>query len=242
MGSSKYNKILTVVLIIVIIAVIGLLVFLGIDVYKKYYTEKEVENVLSQFESQISNNISNEPVQENIVTNNEVSSPNININDIFSNTDNTDNNNTSNGSSGNSSSGSTVKYKGFDVIGTIKIPAIDIEYPILDQVSLRALETSIGRVYPENSKLNEIGNSVLVGHNYKNGTFFSDNKKLKNGDKIYITDEDGDRVTYVVYRKYETSDSDFEYATRDVNGKREISLSTCTDDSKRRLIIWAVEQ
>jgi len=36
MGSSKYNKILTVVLIIVIIAVIGLLVFLGIDVYKKY--------------------------------------------------------------------------------------------------------------------------------------------------------------------------------------------------------------
>jgi len=153
MGSSKYNKILTVVLIIVIIAVIGLLVFLGIDVYKKYYTEKEVENVLSQFESQISNNISNEPVQENIVTNNEVSSPNININDIFSNTDNTDNNNTSNGSSGNSSSGSTVKYKGFDVIGTIKIPAIDIEYPILDQVSLRALETSIGRVYPENSKI-----------------------------------------------------------------------------------------
>ena len=28
---------------------------------------------------------------------------------------------------------------------------------------------------------------------------------------------------------------------RDTNGKREISLTTCTDDTRDRLIIWARE-
>ena len=47
---------------------------------------------------------------------------------------------------------------------------------------------------------------------------------------------------YTVYKKYETTAQDFNYATRDVNGRREISLSTCTDDSSKRLIIWAAEE
>ena len=29
---------------------------------------------------------------------------------------------------------------------------------------------------------------------------------------------------------------------RDTAGKKEISLSTCTDDSSKRLIIWAKEE
>ena len=44
---------------------------------------------------------------------------------------------------------------------------------------------------------------------------------------------------YTVYKKYETTAQDFNYATRDVNGRREISLSTCTDDSKQRVIVQA---
>lgn len=34
---------------------------------------------------------------------------------------------------------------------------------------------------------------------------------------------------------------DFSYATRDTQGKREISLSTCTTDPSKRLVIWARE-
>jgi len=29
--------------------------------------------------------------------------------------------------------------------------------------------------------------------------------------------------------------------TRDTEGRREISLQTCTDDSSKRIIIWAAE-
>ena len=50
-----------------------------------------------------------------------------------------------------------------------------------------------------------------------------------------------DLQEYVIYKKYQTDSNDFSYATRTTNGKREISVSTCTDDSSARLILWAKE-
>ena len=90
--------------------------------------------------------------------------------------------------------------------------------------------------------LNEVGNTTIVGHNYRNGTFFSNNKKLVEGDKVYITDNSGNKITYVIYKTYTTAPEDSDYLDRDTQGKREISLLTCTDDTKSRLIIWAREQ
>ena len=235
---NKYNKVLTIVLIIVIVLVIGLLAFFGYDVYKKYYIEQESNDVVSKFENAIITGgqvvPQNTVIEGNTIVN-EIN-PNIDLNTLYNDT------NSGGNTSGGGNSGSTVTYKGYNVIGTIKIPKTDIEYPILDQVSIRSLEASIGYIYGTGDGLNTVGNCVLVGHNYRNGTFFSNNKKLEKGDKIYITDSSGQRVTYVVTKKYETSTNDFDYATRDVNGKREISLSTCTDDTTRRLIIWAQEQ
>ena len=89
--------------------------------------------------------------------------------------------------------------------------------------------------------INQVGNTVIIGHNFKDGTLFSNNKKLALGDKIYLTDMQGNKVTYEICKKYTTDTNDFTYATRNTNGKREISLSTCTDDTKSRLIIWAKE-
>lgn len=233
MGNSKYNKVLTAVLIIVIIVVVGLLLFFGFDVYRKYYIEKEGKEVIGRFEGKM-----NEIVSDGQASEQNVVDPGVDLNSIYENNNNT----TTDPSGGNSSGGTGIKYKGYDVIGTIEIPATKIKYPILDQVSIRALEASIGCIYTSGGGLNTVGNCVLVGHNYRNGTFFSNNKKLVKGDKIYITDGSGKKVTYIITKKYETSTSDFSYANRDTNGKREISLSTCTDDTKKRLIIWAVEQ
>ena len=109
-----------------------------------------------------------------------------------------------------------------------------------EKVTPSSIESSVAILYGPG--LNQIGNTVIVGHNYRNGTMFSNNKNLVSGDKIYITDKTGTEVMYTVYKKYETTAQDFNYATRDVNGRREISLSTCTDDSSKRLIIWAAEE
>ena len=235
MFNSKYSKLLTAVLIIVIIAVITLLAFLGYDVYKKYSIESESEEAVSQFENEINKNNTNtvdnttENIEENAID------PNIDLNSIIGNTTN---NNTNNNNGGNK-----VTYKGYEVIGTIEIPKTNIKYPIIkdEDVGPKSLNVAICNLY---GNLNELGgNAFLVGHNYRNGTFFSNNKKLSKGDKVYITDNSGKKVTYVIYKKYETGTGDFDYATRKVDAnKREISLSTCTDDTKKRLIIWAVAE
>lgn len=235
MFNSKYSKLLTVVLIIIIIVVIALLSLLGYDVYKKFSIEGESEEAVSQFEEEINKNNTNttENIVENIIDQNAVD-PNIDLNTVT----NTTGNNTSSSSGGNK-----VIYKGYEVIGTIEIPKTNIKYPIIkqDDVGLESLKVAICNLY---GTLNEVGgNAVLVGHNYRNGTFFSNNKKLSNGDKIYITDNSGKKVTYIINKKYETGTGDFDYATRKVDpNKRHISLSTCTDDSKKRLIIWATEE
>ena len=83
--------------------------------------------------------------------------------------------------------------------------------------------------------------TVLMGHNYRNGALFSNNSKLNIGDYVYITDMTGKKIRYVIYNKYITATTDFDYAIRNTEGRREISMASCTDDSKSRLIIWCHE-
>ena len=229
MFNNKYSKTLTVILVIVIIAIIGLLIFFGIDVYRKYYIEEAAGNVVEEFKDKV-NQVASNTMPENTILNDVA--PNVDLNTLYPE-DNSDSN----------SSGSGVTYMGYDVIGTIEIPAIDIEYPIIadEDASINSLNVAIVKLYPSSDTLNQVGNTVLAGHNYRNGTFFSNNKRLEKGDKIYITDLTGQTVTYEVSNKYETDTSDSEYMNRDTQGRREISLTTCTDDTKGRLIIWAQE-
>ena len=238
MLNSKYSKVLTIILIIAIIAIVSLLIFVGIDWYKAYTTNSDVDDFFNQYNNIYSNNAVNSDT--NNAQNNETIEPI--INDVEGNTTT----NTQGGNSNNSggSTNKTPTYKGFYVAGTIEIPKTKVKYPIIlqstaTQTNQYAIDVSITVLYGVG--VNQVGNTVLAGHNYRNGTFFSNNKKLEDGDKIYITDNSGKKVTYEIYKRYTVDENNFEYAERDTNGKREISLTTCTDDSKNRLIIWAKE-
>lgn len=219
-NSSKYGNLLTVILVIAIIAILGIICFIGYSLYKKYYIEKGAAEAVAQFENLVGDD------------NNTISSENSNQGNITGvNDTSTETTTSSNGK---------LTYKGFNVVGTIQIPTIDLKYPILEKVTKKSLETSVAWLYGPG--LNEVGNNVIIGHNYRNGTMFSNVKKLEKGNAIYITDLSGNKVKYVVYNIYRTSGDDASYMTRDTNGKREISLSTCTDDSKARTIVWAREE
>ena len=50
MFESKYNKLLTIVLVIVIIAIIGLLVFWGIDVFQKSSITNETAEFVDNYQ------------------------------------------------------------------------------------------------------------------------------------------------------------------------------------------------
>lgn len=222
MQDSKYSKVLTIVLIVIVVLIIGLLIFWGVDTLRKRKIQADGENAISAFKN-------------NIITNtntNTNTSGNLTILDPYGNSIVSEENTIG----GDGTSGS-MQYKGFTMLGSIEIPKTGLKSPVLAETTKAALEVAVARLYGPG--LNQVGNTVIVGHNYRNGTFFSDNAKLTMGDVIYITDEKGQTLTYTIYKKYQTTPEDADYATRDTNGAKEITLSTCTDDSDARIIILA---
>jgi LPXTG-site transpeptidase (sortase) family protein len=223
MFESKYSKVLTGILIVVIIAIVGLLGFLGYDYFQKYNTTKEASEFVDNFQGDVSMGDSDDQnVTENVV----------NPLDQLNSTP----------TGGSSTTNTKKQYKGFNMVGTMEIPAINFKYPVLEKVSTPALEQSVAVLYPNGENLNQPGNTVIIGHNYRNGLFFSNNKKLSIGDKITVTDYRGKKIVYTIYDKFETNDQDTSFYQRDTGGKAEITLSTCTDASNNvRLIILAKE-
>ena len=228
MFNSKYSKLLTTLLVIAIIAVLGILIFVGINWYKAYMTESDVDAGVDQFDGYINNTIAKNPNsnEENNIA--DLVDPDIDVNNTVTNT------------SGNGgTTASKPKYKGFNMVGKIEIPKIKLSCPVLETATDSAIEVAVAVL--SGPGVNQVGNTLIIGHNYRNGTFFSNNKKLEVGDKIYLTDLSGKKITYKITKKYKTSTSDADYMLRDTKGKREITLSTCTDDSKQRLILGAEE-
>ena len=229
MFESKYNKLLTGILIFVIVAIIGLLAFLGFQYWQSSNNTKEAEVFVDSYTG-------DEP------SNNTEETSSINENEETSNEDTTIGNlEVESVSSTGTTAAKTKKktYNGFIVNGTMEIPKINFKYPVLEKVSKSSIENSVAILY--GAGLNQVGNTVIVGHNYRNGQFFSNNKRLDNGDKIYITDYEGKKKTYTIYHHFVTTPDDTSFYQRDTNGKAEVTLSTCTDDSSGRIIILAKE-
>ena len=235
MFNGKYNSFLTVLLIVAIIIIIALLGYLGYSLYNGYYIDTKAKEAVDAFEQLHLNDSNTTKIpdtqqEENIVE------QNIAIIEIPTTEDEGTGNNNSSTSKNNTKK---TTLNGYSVIGTISIPAINITYPILDEITSNALKTSV--VYLYGPGPNEIGNTVIQGHNYRNGKMFSNLYKLKDGADIYITDSSGNKVQYTVYRNFEANASDASFYKRDTAGKREITLSTCTDDANTRTIIFARE-
>lgn len=134
-----------------------------------------------------------------------------------------------------------VYYNNYKVIGTVEIPSLNLAYPIIDTINQSTMKKGIIILYGNN--LNDIGNTVLAGHAYLKGTYFSNINKLKNGDKILITDASGKKITYYVYDNFETDANDISFYEKDTDNLREITLSTCNlKDEKKRHIIFAKEK
>lgn len=218
MMDDKYSNFLTILLVIVIVAILILLGFWAYDVYKKYDTEAGAAEAIEEFDNEVTHK---NVVEENTVDYGNVVNPYSSIQTV----------------EGTSTVSTTKTYKGFVMSGYIEIPKTGVKLPVLNEVTKKSIETSVAILYGPG--LNKVGNTVIVGHNYRNGMFFSNNAKIEVGDKIYITDETGNKVTYIVYNTYDTTPEDADYMTRDTKGAMEISLSTCTDDSSGRIIIWA---
>jgi sortase A len=90
----------------------------------------------------------------------------------------------------------------------------------------------------------EEANVYMAGHRLgypRTDSFlaFFDLNKLEQGDEIYVTDAEGTRYTYEVFKQFTVSPTDLS-VTNPVPGKNVLTLQTCTlPDYSQRLIVQA---
>jgi len=136
----------------------------------------------------------------------------------------------------------TEKGANYTTDSIVNIPSLEIKYPVLktDEAHIdEVLEISIVKFWGCNP--NEVGNYVIVGHNYKNKKMFGKLSSIKNGDIIEITDLAGRTLKYSVYDKYKVSPEDTSCTTQKTNGNKEITLITCSNYGTQRLVVKARE-
>ena len=132
-----------------------------------------------------------------------------------------------------------VEYEGYNVVGIISVPAIGIEYPILDTTNEKTMKVAITKFW--GNDVNELGNFTMAGHNNKDGTMFGKTKRLNIGDKIEMTDLTGKTLEYEIFDQYLIDPNDVSCVNSVKKNTREVTLITCANGRSNRLITKARE-
>lgn len=130
--------------------------------------------------------------------------------------------------------------KKYNYIGKIVIPKINVDYAILDHWSDELLKVSICKFHGADP--NQVGNLCLVGHNWRNKRFFSKVPTLEIGDIVQITDLSNKTIDYEIYDIHTVDPNNTDDTTQKTNGRKEVTLITCTDDSQQRVIVKCKEK
>lgn len=122
----------------------------------------------------------------------------------------------------------TVVIDGYEYIGTLKIPALDLSLPVMSTLDYPLLKKSPcryrGSVYTDDM--------IIGAHNYN--THFGRLKNLNYGDKIIFTDTDKNVFEYKII-SIETLDS---YAMDELlSGDWDLTLFTCTIGGRTRVTV-----
>lgn len=133
------------------------------------------------------------------------------------------------------------KYKGYDVIAKMEVPKIKLKTYILKNCTKESLNKAVAKFWGGNP--NEEGNLCVAGHNApRNSNMFYKLKQLKIGDEFTISDNTVGIVKYEIYDIYSVLPNDVSCISQVTKGKKEVTLITCTDSSKKRFIVKATEK
>ena len=130
-----------------------------------------------------------------------------------------------------------LEFKGYKVEGIIEIPKINIKYPIIDHTNEETMKVCITKFW--GPQANEIGNYTIAGHNNKDGKMFGKTKYLQIGDRIKLTNLKNETVEYEIFKIYSIDPDDVSCVESVEAETREITLITCTNGHKNRLITKA---
>lgn len=116
----------------------------------------------------------------------------------------------------------------FQTIARIRIPAINVDLPVVHTTDPKVLYTAAGHMYGSTLPVGGDGtNSVISAHTgMVNAAMFDQLPMLKNGDDIYI-DVMGERLRYRMVGREVVKPEDYDHVTYEP-GKDKITLITCT--------------
>lgn len=117
---------------------------------------------------------------------------------------------------------------GIDFIGVLRIPALELELPIISEWNYPNLKTAPCR-YSGSAYLN---NLIICGHNYT--SHFGTLKNLWEGDIATFTDMDGNVFTYKMVERETLNPTDIEGME---GGNWDLTLFTCTVGGQSRVTI-----
>ena len=129
--------------------------------------------------------------------------------------------------------------EGYNIEGILEIPSIELKYPIINQTNDETMKISVTKFW--GNTINEIGNYCIAGHNNLDGTMFGKVKKLQKGDIIKLTNLYGETIEYKIFDTYVIDPNDVTCTEIVEEGTREVTLITCTNGRKNRLITKARE-
>ena len=131
--------------------------------------------------------------------------------------------------------------KKYETVGIVRIPKINITYPILSKTTNALMKVAPCKFH--GASPNEIGNLCVIAHNYRRkGVFFSDVPDLVVGDIVEIQDLSQRVIQYEVYDIHTVMPDNVADTTQKTNGRKEVTLITCTDDNEQRVIVKCKEK
>lgn len=127
--------------------------------------------------------------------------------------------------------------KDSDILGSISIPVLNVNYAFFNGYSEELLKTLPCRFYGEMPP--KKGNLCITAHNYNDDRFFGRINLLKNNDKIIIEDNFSNKFIYYVSDIYEVDENDLSPIEVFDKNKYTLTLITCNNINKKRIIVRA---
>lgn len=185
----------------IIIGVILLIVSLSIMIYNKYEdfeAGNDSKKALTLIKNEVEENNQNDSMIQTLLNNNEVKEM------------------------------KTTKINGYDYIGTVTIPVLNLELPVMSEYDYTRLRKAPCRYYGS-LYTNDL---IICAHSYK--THFKYLDKLKQNDYVVITDVDGNNYIYEVLeieilKATEVSEM--------INNDFDLTLYTCASDRTTRITV-----
>lgn len=131
-------------------------------------------------------------------------------------------------------------YMNYEVIAKLEIPKINLETYVLKDYTADGMKVCSSKFF--GPQPNEVGNFCIAGHNYNQENMFNHLINLEKADELYLTDNKNGKVSYSIYDIYRVKPQNTAPIGQETKGNKIVTLITCVNYSRSRLIVQAIEK